>query len=208
MLANAEAVVPVAPMIPWYFVPLVVIIALSAVAMVVKGIATLLAAYRTHKLRASGKATTERVPARGTFTALALGCAVAALLGFNYQSVWYVLNPALTSPEENIDTARAQLSDAGATDITLRDTEPRHSLERVDIEAWEADQPLTFLLACDQGQLAEAGQFPPYDRHEWELPISYVDNDSGEQRPAVIHRTVADDECTFTLDDIEAEEAA
>lgn len=199
---NLDAVVPISPSIPWYFVPFMAVGALLATVAIVKGVAALLAANGKRRARATKTYGGGGTHVGGTVIALVSGIVVAGLLGVNYQTIWYSLNPEYTSPEDNEIAVRAQLAEQGAANLELRATEPRHSLERIDAESWANGQPLHALLVCDLAQVPEAGQFPPYERHSWELPVSYG-ADGNTAQAAVLERTVTDDECVFTLTDVE-----
>lgn len=203
-LPDPEALVAISPQIPWYF--LVAIVAtIVLVLLIVKAVAFGLAAGRERREREDGMHHAGRRPSGGTFTAIGLAAVAAVIVGVNYQPIWYFANPELQSPAENELSVREQLAEQGVESLTLRDTDPLHSLQRIDEEAWNDDLPLDALLVCDMGQMPEAGQFPPYDRHGWALPVSYTSSDDEQPRSGVLEREIEGDSCVFTLRDADAE---
>lgn len=205
-LTDPEAIVSISPLIPWYFAPGVIAVAIIVGIAITKGIAALFAFRFDRRQSRAGKQYAERKQVGGTFTALLAGAIAGVVFGVNYVPIWYFMNPTYASPEENEASVRHQFAEQSVDDVRLRDTEPRHSLERIDEQAWREEQPLTFLFACDAGQMPEAGQFPPYDRHEWDLPISYLPTGENERQAAVVERSIVDDQCVFTIRDFEADE--
>ena len=200
-LPDPEALVTISPQIPWYFIVALVVAAIVIVLLIVKAVAYGLAAGHDRRARQEGKHHPGRRPSGGTLTAVVLAALGAVIVGVNYQAIWYFANPELSSPAENELSVREQLAEQGAESLTLRATDPLHSLQRIDEEAWNDDLPLEALLVCDMGQMPEAGQFPPYDRHSWALPVSYTLPDDDQPRSAVLERDIEGEACVFTLRD-------
>lgn len=202
-LPEPEAMVPISSLIPWYFIVAIVVATIVMVLLMVKAVAFGLAAGHERRERQKGRHHSGRKPSGGTFTAIGFAALAAVIVGMNYQPIWYFANSELQSPTENGTSVRDQFAEQGAQDLTLRDTDPLHSLQRIDEEAWNDDQPLDALLVCDMGQMPEAGQFPPYSRHAWALPVSFTAPEDGALRTGVLEREIDGDSCVFTLRDAE-----
>lgn len=200
---EPEALVAISPQIPWYFIVAIVVATMVMVLLIVKAVAFGLAAGHERRERQEGRHHSGRKPSGGTFTAIGVAALAAVVVGVNYQPIWYFANPELQSPAENGASVREQLAEQGIEGLTLRGTDPLHSLQRIDEEAWNEDHPLDALLFCDMGQMPEAGQFPPYDRHAWALPVSFTSSDDGESRTGVLEREIDESSCVFTLRDAE-----
>ena len=151
-LPDPEALVTISPQIPWYFIVALVVAAIVIVLLIVKAVAYGLAAGHDRRARQEGKHHPGRRPSGGTLTAVVLAALGAVIVGVNYQAIWYFANPELSSPAENELSVREQLAEQGAESLTLRATDPLHSLQRIDEEAWNDDLPLEALLVCDMGQ--------------------------------------------------------
>ena len=187
--ASAQVTAPIAEAIPWYFA-IVLVVAGAAVGMLAaQGVRFLIDLRRDLR----GETIEEESSLGAVFATLGFGLVTAVAAGIVAVPVWYLMHPEQQPPEVTAAAVRSEFVELGADRLQSRDTEPRHSLARIDPQAWADGRILERLLACDAGQFPEAGSFPAYEGYDWQIP---VESSAGD---GILTRVVADGECTFTL---------
>lgn len=193
MNVHAEVTIGITPWIPWWFGLIVVVASLFTVIGLVQLVGDALAQSRIKNHRELQN----RPRGRQTLLALGLGVIAALVAGLNVQNAWYLVNPELQRPDQNVVQVRDEFAQQGVENLELRDTDPPNSLVLIDEEAWNAGQPLELLLSCDAGQHPSAGHYPAYEDFNWDLPVQYLSD--GTSVEAMIERTVSADDCTFEV---------
>lgn len=184
-----DVVAPVAVAIPWYFSIGLIVGAGLAGAMLVQGVSFLIGLWHEHRRTPHA----DEPSWIATLATLGVGLMAAIVIGLNTVPLWFALHPQEARPEQTAVQVRADLAEAGVDGLTQRDTEPIHSFQRIDPEAWHDGRILERLLACDAGQFPEAGMFPAYEGFDWEIPVRWRDGEG------TLERIVADEQCTFTV---------